>query len=126
MKVLATLLLLASLCVAQIPENQKSNGALNGRYWTAQTAQNRLDFIVGYAEAWMALASIEFPKEFPDKIPYGELVAGINQFYATPENLVIPIYRAISLWTMKANGADPAKYADAVAMYIRAFRQASK
>jgi hypothetical protein len=53
MKRLATVVLFSAAlsASAQTPENQKTAGMRNGRYWAAQTEGAKIDFVIGFSEA---------------------------------------------------------------------------
>ncbi len=121
--VAASLLLMTWFATAQFPDNQMTLKAVNGRWWVAQNDITKTYFVVGYAEAWAFFAEGEFTKWFPAGIPYGEIVTGLNQFYAEPENLIIPMPQGIWLWTRKANVEDSAQWAESVASLRRYLRQ---
>ena len=127
---LASFLLLSVLCAAQIPDDQKTWDDLNGRFWIGHTATAKIDFLIGYSEAWAAWKRTEpngllVNAYFPTGIPFSELRQGLDQFYAAPENLIIPISEAIMFWTMKANGKmTPEQLSAKIAEAIRLFRDA--
>ena len=126
MKLLASLLLLAWSCCARIPENQTTVGFLNWRYWVDHDESAKLYFLTGYAEAFLNAGKQQLPDPlltFPKAIPYGDVSTGLDQFYAAPENRVLPIGEAIWFFTKKVNGEDPARLASMLAAAIRHYRQ---
>src|SRR5271169_4472241 len=109
MKTLFALLIAAICCTAQtsIPDDQQTLfGQLNGRFWVATSVDRRIGFLVGYAEGWKLWRQSGKDKDtegltgddwFPVEVPYADIITGLNQFYASPENLPIPIYRTLQL-----------------------------
>jgi hypothetical protein len=127
MKLLLLLTAFVGLGWSQIDDNQRTAGLLNGRFWTATlSTHQRIAFVMGYSEAWHGLHGPKNdPDGFPKNVTYSDLVTGLNQLYSAPENLIIPIYTAMHLWTNKVEGEDPVEWAKDVALAIRLWRLAS-
>jgi hypothetical protein len=94
---------------ASLPAAQKSEGLLNGRYWNAQSAESRVDFIVGYSEHLTIAEATGWKEEdgtyFPHSpVSFGEIAKGLNRIYDAPENLNIPISFAIYVFQLRVTG----------------------
>jgi hypothetical protein len=94
--------LLATFCHAQksSTDDQKTNGLLNGRFWTVLGDSSKLVFVLGYCEAAVGLAV-----PCPSQSEFGEIVKGIDRFYQEPENLRLPFMTAQRVFAMKVAGA---------------------
>jgi hypothetical protein len=107
-----------------LPANQTTPaGFRNGRYWNSRVDSLRLFYLAGYFDGFdkgileflnrdtekriLALESANIPS-----VTNGETLTALNRFYADPENLNIPIWRAIRVAALKF-AARPAREAEA-------------
>jgi hypothetical protein len=95
------LFLIVSLtfCYAADITDQRTNGQLNGRFWTTLTNNEKLFFVLGYCELRPP------PWECPSKTEFGDIVKGIDRFYQEPENLRLPVIFAADIFKLKVAGA---------------------
>ena len=120
MKLLIVGGLLAVLCAnmaAQLQETQLTCGTRNGRFWQASNEDEKLGFIEGYMEgAKAALLDSRIPDElqttvwesrFAGKSTIGEILKGVDGFYADPANALIPIQFAIAVFRERVRGSSP-------------------
>jgi hypothetical protein len=82
----------------------------NGRMWNSWTPPMRLVYLLGMHEALGPLLSADVPKPevpvyFPRALNLSETLTALDQFYAEPANLPIPIFAGMSIVTLEANGA---------------------
>jgi hypothetical protein len=81
----------------------------NGRLWKSWTDTGKLAYLLGMREALNPLME-GIPKHeastyFSPKLTLSQTQAGVDGFYEDPQNVRIPIFAALRLVTMKANGA---------------------
>jgi hypothetical protein len=123
-------LFVAALSVsAQPPENQKTVGLRNGRYWAAQTEGSKIDFVVGFSEALAATgfhAQSDWSEHFRGTETIGEAVRGLNQFYEDPANAAIPIEKALVVFARKLKGEPPEDSAALIAKLRGIFNAAAE
>ena len=105
---------LASLpCAGQTPDDQRSKGALNCRYWNNLPDDSlRTFFLSGFSEAYMFFV---FPnkataREFPfPNATIGEMDAAITKICARPENARIWIWHALQAFRQQLDGQSQAQ-----------------
>lgn len=98
----AALALLSVSLLAQIPNEQKSDGYLNGRFWLSLNQNERVHFAIGYVERWAWTETAA--DKAPPKTTYGELAAGITKVYEAPENGRLPIAIAVNAFELRVAG----------------------
>jgi hypothetical protein len=112
------------------PNQTTPDGFRNGRYWNTLDDNLRTFYLVGYFEGFgKALREFLTPttKERvlaieASNVPgvgHGEILTAVSRFYAEPENLNIPIWRAIRVVTLKSAGR-PAREVEAEMSKARA------
>lgn len=128
MKLLIGCALLAAFSVSmagQVPAAQLTQGSRNGRFWQAIGDTEKLGLIEGYLEgAIQVIADWRISEElrtalvetYSGSSTIGEIVKGLDGFYAEPANARIPIRAAISLFRAKVNGISPAEFEKQVAV----------
>jgi hypothetical protein len=101
--------------LTRIPCGPEAKGfciAFNGYYWKRMNRDSQVTFTTAYREGAETVLRTLRPKAEDPEIrdflslfqPLGELdseIAGMNGFYAVPENLGVPIYRAFQVLAMK-------------------------
>ncbi len=99
-------LLLCTMLVASDDEPDKTLGAFNGRFWQKCNAAVKTGFIVGFNSAMQASTTIskQEVQKYTAGVSFGEMVKGVDQIYQTPENASLPIWVAIRIVVLKANG----------------------
>jgi len=95
------------------PAVVKSGGLYNGRMWKALTADYKILWLDVTANGVIYTAGIMNSTDklsllFPLTLTFGEVSQSLDVFYATPENMPIPIVSALQIVNMKASGVDPA------------------
>ena len=91
----------------------------NGYYWKRMSRDSQATFITAYGEAADTVLRALRPKAEDQEIgefhslfePLGDLdeeIAGLDEFYTTPENLGVPISRALQVLARKKSGEDAA------------------
>lgn len=97
----------SSAGVASRPASRDTHtyGALNGRVWKAASQDANLAYLAGLKEA----LALEAPEKLPAYCPPGltalEFQTAVDQFYAQPENLLVPIVQSLRIVSMKVAGA---------------------
>jgi hypothetical protein len=115
---LAVLLLIPCLAQDSSSDIQRTNGGVNGRLWQSLSSTSKLYLLVGFDEA-MGLAQPYREKIYFPKVPYGDVVKGIDRFYEAPENLTFPVSDALQIFTLKVNGATQSE----IEVRLREFRR---
>lgn len=81
----------------------------NGRLWKSWSDTGKLAYLLGMREALNPLLEDipkhEAPTYFSPKMTLSQTQTGVDRFYEDPLNVRIPIFAAMRLVTMKANGA---------------------
>lgn len=128
-KIAALALLAAAVCGAQIPDDQKTLGALNGRFWMSLDQPVKTYFIVGYSEAiqnqeampFLALAAHDCAPTakgmstladaaaltFPANGVSGDVIKALDRLYGEPENLSLSLPLAFRVISMKFRSDKP-------------------
>jgi hypothetical protein len=120
-KFIRAVLLVALVAVAghaQLSDNQKTVGSINGRGWVDIPSAAKVYFIAGYCEAsnWAAIDTGPITAKCPAQVTYGEMVDGIDMFYRQhPEFMRLPVGMAMIFFRRKAEGVDPAEIEKAAA-----------
>jgi hypothetical protein len=91
------------------------HGISNGRAWQAGTQTAKIYYIRGAFDALLVAAFSEQSQYFPANLVARELAKAVDHFYEEPENLPIPIVKALRLVTMRARGEDPGVVEKAIA-----------
>lgn len=99
---------------AQLPENFTTQDKLNGRFWRSITQSERLTYLAGFGENQPCNGA-----DSPAGATNGEIPSALNTFYQLPENLAIPIGRAIEVFALKLKGTDTASI-DRMIVLLRA------
>ena len=103
------LVIFSALAFAQAPVNQTTpDGYHNGRFWNSLDLSFRTFYLVGYFDGFdkallellsqdtqrkiLAIESVNVPN-----VQQGQIIAALNRFYGDPENLNIPLWRAIRI-----------------------------
>jgi len=81
-------------------------GFVNGRSWNNATADMKLSYIIGIAEA-SSLAGVDVTRFVAKNLSPAEDAKGVDRFYEVTENLPIPVSFAMQIVAMKANGEKP-------------------
>jgi hypothetical protein len=117
---------LAEAASAQAP-SAVTNGMLNGRFWSKQTQDEKIAWILGYLEGIKSAAVFVSGAE-PDnkllqqaimdlrptnKLTLEEIVQGMDHFYRDiPENAPVPMVGALQYVGTKAKGAKQSELDD--------------
>jgi hypothetical protein len=129
MRKLAWILFMLVLpCFSQTNENEQTFGGLNGRFWERLKPSDRLWFIIGVHEGLNITGISEAATMrlyFPD-IPYGDILKGVDRFYAEPENLRFPVVYALKIFALKVNGATQSEIDKDLAEHRQAIKDVEK
>lgn len=110
------MIVLATSCYAADISDQRSNGSLNGRFWTHLNQHEKLTFVLGYCEG----API-----CPPQPTFSDIVKGIDRFYQEPENLRLTFASALRIFSLKVAGAKMSEIEAAMSL-ARQFADAVK
>lgn len=117
------LLLLAFVLTPQTPPAPptRTNGNINGRMWRSLDVTLKTVFLMGLEEGLREAGSNSTTADtyFPKRLTHGEFMESIDQFYAEPANLLVPVIRAMPLITGKVNGAQQSTF-DKILALLRA------
>ena len=104
-RLLLFLVLLAVVAMAQTPDLKSTLGQLNGVWWNATPANERVTFVMGFWNGMLAIGTpgysgslqgcATYVKDWPvtngiDK-SMGEIMREIDKFYQNPINLPLPV-----------------------------------
>jgi hypothetical protein len=118
MKKLAWIMLLFVLpCLSQT-DIKRTDGGLNGRFWDTLSSTSKLFFIMGFDDA-IGTVYPNSERVYFSKVPYSDIVKGVDRFYQEPENLMFPVSDALQIFTIKANGATQAEVEAKMAEFRR-------
>jgi hypothetical protein len=99
-----------------VPRFDLTDGKVNGRAWLTWDASLKLGFSLGLANGLVYSKNFEL---FPGKYNYGEICQMLDEFYANPENRIIPIVMAVDLLARKSQKATTATDWDAMQTIAR-------
>jgi hypothetical protein len=96
----------------------------NGRSWNADTPTEKVQYLTGFMEG-LSKATTETTKQYDfGELSIAEVRAGIDRFYAEPENILIRIVDALQVFAMKLNGVPQARIDVQVSVFRKAASQA--
>jgi len=111
----------AQRLMAQKADPEVTSGAIqarNGRYWNRLSENEKLAYLMGFQEATgiVALSTAgsyerfkQVTNQYLGRSTFGEVVDGLNAFYAEPANRPIAVVRAMVWYQDKANGRSAAE-----------------
>lgn len=121
MRTICLLCLLPIPAFSQLPENQVTQGIINGRFWNTAPENAKVYVVVGYCTGMAASEGTNPLHDDCTKATYGEIREGLDTFYREPLNRAIPLPLAVHYFALKMLGTDP----EAVEKLIVSARQFS-
>jgi hypothetical protein len=94
-------------------------GFVNGRLWNGSSADMKLSYIIGIAEA-ISLSGGDLTRFLAKNLSAAEDSKAVDKFYEDSSNLLVPVSFALQITAMKANGGTP----DAVENFTAGVRRA--
>ena len=101
------------------PEDTSTDGPLNGQLWRLISPEAKAAFILGFSEALWVEKGEAKSKYFPLRLQADELSAYLDRFYENPENIIIPVFAALEVITLRSNGTDPQALEVRLSVYRR-------
>ena len=118
-KLLMLTAMFAGLVTAQANPN-KTFGLNNGRLWNIAPEDFKMGMVIGFGEA---VVFRQKGKPLGASETVGERIKALDQFYADPANLAIPIASAHDVCLARVNGEDPDAIAKMVAVARRVIKE---
>jgi hypothetical protein len=81
-------------------------GFVNGRLWNGSSADMKLSYVIGIAEA-ISLTGGDMTRFLAKNLSAAEDSKAVDKFYEDPSNLLVPVSFALQITAMKANGGTP-------------------
>ena len=100
-----SLLVFSSLAYSQ---SAFTAGMGNGRLWLSLESDTKIIYLTGIRDILIATKPPDEAEYLPGRYTVAELAKGIDQFYASPENTLIPVVFGLRVCVMKFNGASQA------------------
>jgi hypothetical protein len=120
----AMALLCAGACLAQDSSLYRTDSSMNGRYWKLMDEGHKVIYIVGFTEGMQLEATLNNQHSSLGLKGYivSDFVGVIEQFYADPANIRVPIIDAWMWMQLKLTGATEEQLKSAA----EGFRQVSR
>jgi len=105
-RIIVAVLVFAGLAFGQGPF--KTDGRFNCRFWNDISEDQRVGMMMGYSDFW---GSSEPGMVIPNmlsatKVNFGEMKDGVTAVCRTPENGILTILDALSIFTLRFIGVD--------------------
>jgi hypothetical protein len=83
-------------------------GMSNGRLWLSLDSDAKTAYLTGIKDILIATKPPDEAEYLPGRYTVGEMAKGVDQFYDSPENTLIPVVFGLRVCVMKFNGASQA------------------
>lgn len=104
------LLLFALLVFSSLAYSQSAftAGMSNGRLWLSLDSDARIVYLTAIKDILIATKPPDEAEYLPGRYTVAEIAKGVEQFYDSPENTLIPVVFGLRVCVMKFNGASQA------------------
>ena len=85
-----------------------TGGMSNGRLWASLDPDAKVVYLTAIKDILIATKPPQEIQYLPGRFTVAEFVKGIDQFYDSPENTLIPVVFGLRVSVMKFNGASKA------------------
>jgi hypothetical protein len=83
-------------------------GMSNGRLWLSLDSNAKIVYLTGIKDILIATKPLDEAEYLPGRYSVAEIAKGVDQFYDSPENKLIPIVFGLRVCVMRFNGASQA------------------
>jgi hypothetical protein len=85
-----------------------TSGMSNGRLWLSLDSDAKTVYLTGIKDILIATKPPDEAEYLPGRYTVAEIAKGVDKFYDSPENTLIPVVFGLRVCVMKFNGASQA------------------